>query len=83
VRLTNVGTAAVYYRWSRVDRGGPAGLEGVAPEVAAPRELSRFECANANGSVLPGRKLDVSFTFASPNPVRRAVLLLHLSPLLA
>lgn len=76
--LTNVGTTALYYTWARVDRGGPAPIEtqGATVESSTPRELSRFVCANLSGSVLPGRKVDFTFTFSSPNPVRAFVVAL-------
>lgn len=72
IQLTNLGTTALYFTWARVDRGGPAPIEtnGQTFESQTPRELSRFGCANLTGSVLPGRKVDFTFSFASPNPVR-------------
>ena len=70
VVVTNIGTTALYFNWTRVDRGGPSILDGVAPEQSTPRELSRFGCPTLSGSLLPSTTTEFVFTFTSPNPVR-------------
>ena len=78
VRVTNVGSTALYFTWGRVDRGGPAAIEGTAPQEAVPKELSRFGCPELTGALLPNVAQEFVFTFTSPSAVSGcACLILH------